>query len=161
MSTTPLHVELAEAMAVPRTGPTDAAFIYVGSGQLERRCPPYDELDPGIRETVRWLYEHGFNPCDSGDGVSKPKMACAFEQPHVFMTCHVPLEGEVDRLQGLLEAKGVHLFNGPMTAEEAEELGVNFIEPPPGAVSGYITGSYSPGQAAMIEVFGVNDTHLE
>ena len=32
---------------------------------------PYDELDPGIRETVRWLNKHLFKTTDSGDGVSK------------------------------------------------------------------------------------------
>jgi hypothetical protein len=31
----------------------------------------YEELDPGIRDTVRLLNEAGFETCDSGDGVSK------------------------------------------------------------------------------------------
>lgn len=33
----------------------------------------YDQLAPGIRETVRWLAGCGFDPCDSGDGVSNPE----------------------------------------------------------------------------------------
>lgn len=32
----------------------------------------FEELDPGIRETVRRLRRHGFETTDSGDGVSKP-----------------------------------------------------------------------------------------
>lgn len=31
----------------------------------------YDELDSGIRETVKILQGAGFDTCDSGDGVSK------------------------------------------------------------------------------------------
>lgn len=32
----------------------------------------YDALDPGIRDVVRLLREHGFDTRDSGDGISKP-----------------------------------------------------------------------------------------
>lgn len=46
----------------------------------------YDSLDPGIRETVRWLRGIGMPTCDSGDGVSKPDdFECAIREPHVFM----------------------------------------------------------------------------
>ena len=43
----------------------------------------YDKLDPGIRETVRWLHEHGFRTSDSGDGVSKPEVGRTLDIPHV------------------------------------------------------------------------------
>lgn len=42
------------------------------------------ELDPGIRELVVWLREIGIPTTDSGDGVSKPDMECAINEPHVF-----------------------------------------------------------------------------
>lgn len=32
----------------------------------------YEELDPGIRETVKFLHSFGYRTTDSGDGVSKP-----------------------------------------------------------------------------------------
>lgn len=161
---TALHVELSEEMSVSHTGPADVDFIYVDPAGFERREPPYDELDPGIRETVRWLFEHGFNPCDSGDGVSKiGTLPGALDQPHVFMLVSKleRIEVEVDRLNMLLEAKGIHLHGlGPLTEEEAEELGVGFIPPQKGSVKGYLQGSYTPGGPATIELFGVNDAIL-
>ena len=56
-----------------------------------------DDVDPGIRRTVAWLRSHGFNTTDSGDGVTKFRLAkergeepmdCAIEIPHV----HIPLK---------------------------------------------------------------------
>jgi hypothetical protein len=43
-----------------------------------------DDLDPGICKTVNLLCAAGFDTTDSGDGVSKPDMACALPYPHVF-----------------------------------------------------------------------------
>jgi len=50
----------------------------------------YDELDPGIRDTVRMLHANGFATTDSGDGVSKPadwyESGEAIPFPHVVVT---------------------------------------------------------------------------
>lgn len=48
----------------------------------------YSTLDPGIRETVRWLRDRGYSTTDSGDGVTKREAIAAGEaldEPHVFM----------------------------------------------------------------------------
>lgn len=48
--------------------------------------PGYDELDPGIRDLVRFLRErHGFNTTDSGDGSKAATMDCAMPFPHVVI----------------------------------------------------------------------------
>lgn len=39
----------------------------------------YDELDPGIRRTVRWLRSLGYETCDSGDGKTKPAQGLTWE----------------------------------------------------------------------------------
>lgn len=62
----------------------------------------YEELDSGIRDTVRFLRENGFNTTDSGDG-TKTDMECAIKEPHVFMTCaKEELIDEADRLYKLI-----------------------------------------------------------
>ncbi len=48
----------------------------------------YDQLDAGIRDTVRMLHEHGWATSDSGDGWSKPKDERSILWPHVV--CPVP-----------------------------------------------------------------------
>lgn len=58
---------------------------------MRRQEPTWDELDDGIRETVRFLWDAGFNPVDSGDGRrlgAKQDMDGALDVPHVFMRCH-------------------------------------------------------------------------
>lgn len=153
------HLELAEEMGVTHTGPPGVEFVYAPIGGA-RQEPPYDELDPGIRETARWLYDNGFNPTDSGDGVSKVgNMDCAQTFPHVYMVVQQPdlLEAEVERLWGLLQTRDVHLFAGPLTPEAAEELGVSWEGAPDGAIPGTLEGSYAPGGPALIMLVGLND----
>lgn len=53
----------------------------------ERTEPPWPDLDDGIRETVRALWDAGFEPTDSGDGSKAATMDCAIEVAHVFMRC--------------------------------------------------------------------------
>lgn len=50
----------------------------------------YEALDPGIRKTVKWLRERGFETADSGDGVTKAGAIAdgdALDYPHVFISC--------------------------------------------------------------------------
>lgn len=44
-----------------------------------------EALDPGIRRTVLWLRQMGFETTDSGDGRSKPKDEEVEPYPHVHM----------------------------------------------------------------------------
>ena len=85
----------------------------------------YSEIDPGIRETVRWLRSHGFETTDSGDGISKfdgPNfMGCALEYPHVFMVLR-NLETafhEADRLHSILEKMGAFVQSAMPTYVQA------------------------------------------
>lgn len=48
----------------------------------------YEELCPGIRRTVQWFNQQGFETTDSGDGVSNQGMECASEWPNVVVACH-------------------------------------------------------------------------
>lgn len=59
-----------------------------------RAEPPWDDLDPGIRSVVRMLWEAGFAPTDSGDGVSKrgSGMEGVLPMPHVVVQVDDPGE---------------------------------------------------------------------
>lgn len=78
----------------------------------------YDELDPGIRDTVRWLDEHGFETCDSGDGESKFEEGWteddgAMPFPHVIIHClRENLVMEADRLAIMLLQEGMSIDMG-------------------------------------------------
>ena len=141
------HLELVEAMTVSYTGPAELIYVPIGGPRVE---PAYEEIDFSIRETVRWLFEHGFNPFDSEDAA------------YIFMNVRPPnyLEEEVDRLHRLLVERGVNLFDGPATPEEAEEIGVPWEDMPENSVKGSLQGSYSPGGPAIIVLDGVNDKIL-
>jgi len=66
---------------------------------------PYRYLDPGVRELVRQLADHGFRPVDSGDGVSKCEHGRSLDFLHVFMVTEpCDLASEADRLEALLPA---------------------------------------------------------
>lgn len=72
---------------------------------------PYDDLDPGIRETVRRLAAWGFEPTDSGDGETKRAAGndpCETE-PHVYMIVDsAKLVSESHRLHDALLDADVH-----------------------------------------------------
>ena len=121
---------------------------------------PYDDLDPGIRQVVRWLTEQGFSTCDSGDGRSKfdadgtplpgweseADYDCIIPEPHVFMSAPTPeLVTECDRLQALLMGRGIEVGQvGP------EECGWVFIQ-----------GTYDPAVAeAHLMLIGLDDARL-
>lgn len=100
----------------------------------------YESLNPGIRETVRWLHYNGFETCDSGDGVTNAEagMECAMDTPMV--ACQVQLSvliAETDRLWSLL----CSLHGGV-----------------PPSVS--VQASYAPGEPGIILLEGLDDKRL-
>jgi hypothetical protein len=97
-------------------------------------------LDPGIRQTVKWLQDNGFVTTDSGDGVSKTEAIATGEAlgfPHVFMMCSPDtLFVEAHRLYDLLRGKN-------LTSPQVE-------------------ASYSPADGiALLLLTGLDDTLLE
>lgn len=103
--------------------------------------PPevFADLDPGVRETVRWLRERGFETVDSGDGRSKFQPdspyyvggdydrdhECAVsEEPHVAIL--VPphlLVARADELAAVLEDAGLPLGRiGPGDADDPPSI---------------------------------------
>ncbi|XXX79134.1 hypothetical protein WMF30_10210 [Sorangium sp. So ce134] len=109
-----------------------------------------DNLDPGIRRTVHWLRENGFETTDSGDGVSKfqddEPMEGALEYPHVV--CIVDgerLTSEADRLADLVAERGVEVVpNGRREPGQAE-----------------VQASYDPAdEGGILVLAGVGDAEL-
>lgn len=122
---------------------------------------PYAALDPGIRETVRWLAARGFRPTDSGDGRAKfkplrdgranPRGDFALPFPHVFMTCAPDeLVAEAGRLSSELAAAGAAL----VPPEKKR--------PPNGAIRGRIEAHYEPrdGEPGVLMLCDVDDDAL-
>lgn len=103
----------------------------------------YAALDPGIRETVRWLNDLGYTTSDSGDGVSKPHVARVFDFPHVYVHLDIKHKDRIAHnahlIMKALEEKGIEC-----DGREVEVEGV------------YLAGQ----QSASIFVRGVNDAML-
>ena len=73
--------------------------------------PPWDELDPGIADMVRLLWDAGFQTTDSGDGVSKiggpMDDGCIVPAPHVSIGVDRDgLFAETDRVIAVINASG-------------------------------------------------------
>jgi hypothetical protein len=115
----------------------------------------YDELDPGIRQVVRWLNDNGFDTTDSGDGktkfVAENPMECAQPFPNVAIeTTPATLVSQCDRLAALLREKGIEVR--PMGWDGPEEPGlVNF--------QGFYDPSISTDKA-YIALTGLDDQTL-
>lgn len=164
-------IERLERVYGASAGAPSPVSLPTPSSSPPRPVPPYDELDAGIRETVRWLFDHGFEPTDSGDGASKFTdpgnrfygLAGALDEPHVFMRVASPadLAAEADRLHGLLEERGVVLTGeGPQSQEEAEAYGVRLSSLRAGVIPGSLEASYVPGEPAVLALLGVDDRVL-
>lgn len=107
-------------------------------------------LDPGIRQTVQFLRNNGFETTDSGDGKSKfhgEECECALPFPNVaIQTEPDQLIHDADRLRGLLEAHGISI----------EETG-DPLEDPRVAIQ----ASYDPAtKVGIIVVFNLDDDKL-
>lgn len=69
-----------------------------------------DELCPGIKKTVEWLQNLGYETVDSGDGVSNEGMGCELPFPHVFMQIEgLGLVAAAKTLMGQLANAGVRV----------------------------------------------------
>lgn len=131
----------------------------------------YDDLDSGIRETVRWLRGAGFDTRDSGDGVSKfsngygkpgeppitdreALLECGVQDvPHVMIV--TPKDGlvrEAERLLRLLRARAIRVV--PVGyGEEGEEVSIQAMFDP--------AGNLDPaGEVAVLALFGLSDALL-
>lgn len=73
----------------------------------------YEELNPGIQRTVKWLNDNGFLTTDSGDGKTH-EFGC--DRDHAYVVIVVPTSEELiattHRLVDALESMGVVL--GPV-----------------------------------------------
>lgn len=81
---------------------TDIKHVHVFHG-----CN-LDDLDPGVRRTVRWLRLLGYFTVDSGDGTSKPEEEREFNYPHVLiMERREHLLDRCDALGKVLDGLGI------------------------------------------------------
>lgn len=107
----------------------------------------YDELDPGVRNLVRWLRSRGFFTVDSGDGSKVGEQDGARPEAHVVML--VPPEAishYADHLRRLL-------------FQEHEVL-VTPLAPEPGGI--HVAATYDPcDKQAILDLSGVSDSMLK
>ena len=97
----------------------------------------YEQLDPGIRATVRWLREHGFETVDSGDGSKAAHMECALDVPNVFIrVAPEKLVAEADRLRDLLAEAGW------------PTVSIGTVDGPGEHAAAEIQGSYDPADGS-------------
>lgn len=110
----------------------------------------YESLNPGIRESVRFLRAAGFETCDSGDGVTR-EHECDPGVPYVVVRePHAELVVECARdLKSLLESRGLEVVCGP---ESVEQLGAREV---------VVEASYDPvSDVAVLVVTGITDAKL-
>jgi hypothetical protein len=104
----------------------------------------YNALNPGIRETVKWLRERSYDTQDSGDGATR-QFECDQPVPYVHIKAEPKwLVKEADRLRSDLYAEGI-------VVQAMNEEGT--------AVA--IEASYNPADGfAIITLWNVNDAVL-
>lgn len=107
----------------------------------------YEAINPGVRRLVRFLREHGFETCDSGDGVTR-EFECDPGFPYVHMRVNagdmVDLSVRLHNL--LLPFVDFH----PECKTEDEQMAAPMIE-----------ASFSPVDLiATLSIFNVTDTNL-
>lgn len=101
----------------------------------------YEQLDPGIRETVRRLRAWGFDTTDSGDGSKAETMECGLSVANVFIRCEPRhLVDSTDLLMRNLVKEGICV----------EPIGSSLIS---------IQSTYDPADGtAIIGLYGVRDS---
>jgi len=104
----------------------------------------YDELDPGIRKTVRWLNELGFETTDSGDGITK--LEAGWPEDELIACPHVVIKVPPQMLVRAARNLKTHL----------EYAG--FCVEPTGYSNISIQASYDPtDDSAIIVLLGISD----
>lgn len=124
------------------------------AGRITVEDIDYTELDPGIRETVRFLRSHGFDTTDSGDGKFKFSQqgedCCAlpFANVAIVISDPITLTAHADRLSYVLEQAGIIVQ--PIGYREADAYSLD--EPPPWDVKEAveIEASYDPANGSAI-----------
>lgn len=105
-------------------------------------------LDPGIRRTVAWLRDHGFDTTDSGDGVTKLETG-VMDPEDVLDVPHVVMVTEPDEL--VTWAKRL--------AHELSARGIDLV--PEGRGEPTLSASYDPANGSSVLIlYGVNDEML-
>ena len=99
-----------------------------------------DTLNPGIWRTVLWLRGHGFNTCDSGDGVTNVAAGMEGARDHG----HVVIQ---------LESRAELFVACDRIVELLAELDVSTAQP--GGV--LVQGMYVPGDVPIVDVSNVTD----
>lgn len=117
----------------------------------------YDELDPGIRRTVRWLRSLGYETCDSGDGKTKPAQGLTWEDgvrdmAHVCINLRDPGTGR----NGPLGEEATHLL------QRLEAIGIR-VGPIGHEIDGMasIQATYDPATgSSILDLMGLDDSML-
>lgn len=112
----------------------------------------YEELDPGVRETVRRLRAAGFRTTDSGDGVSK--LAAGWPEEEIILRPHVFIS--VDHWSDLMTTTRT-LYQYLLTRVNITSQSHALTENPPPR-EGYIEATYDPcDETCLIAVYNVTD----
>lgn len=108
-----------------------------------------EELNPGIRRTVAWLQQQGFDTCDSGDGETHD-FDCDHPTAYVALVVDpTRLAFESDRLADLISNLGIPVLPMAPTLEEDDPATVT------------IQASYCPAEKmALIYIARIHDRLL-
>lgn len=96
----------------PPPAPPDPPLRETASYRTPARATPQidlEQLNPGIRRTVAWLREQGFETCDSGDGKTR-EHEC--DRDHAYVVISVrPIEivNAAQRLQFVLAKRDIYI----------------------------------------------------
>lgn len=105
----------------------------------------YEEMNPGIRKTVKWLRSCGFDTTDSGDGVTHDH-ACDRDHAYVvIVTKPDDLAAEADLLVSVLKQAGIVV--APQSMDPSAQVSIQ--------------ASYDPAnRIAVIDLTGLTDAML-
>ena len=108
------------------------------------------DINPGIIRTVQWLRSHGFETCDSGDGVTH---MAECDRPYPYVSIRVAPEGMVARTIALKELLAKARIVVVPQAWAFDQGGL------PNAP--FIQATYDPADGiAIIDLRGVSDARL-
>ena len=106
--------------------------------------PDVTTLDPGIRDTVQWMLDLGYETTDSGDGKTKPAQGDADALPYP----HVSMRTTRERLT----------FDADKLLEQLREIGIPIAPAGEDASRPAIQATYDPADgSALLILTGVDD----